>query len=67
MESVHNAEEYEKLMLVRRILSLKTIDAPDEIIMRAQRIKQDRKCGRCCWRRDGLDACVLPRCMKERT
>lgn len=42
MESVHNAEEYEKLMMVRRILSLKSTDAPDEIVQRAKQIEQDK-------------------------
>ena len=65
MESVHNADEYEKLMMVRRILSLKSTDAPDEIVQRARQIEQDKKCNRCCWRKDGTGACVLPRCFKE--
>lgn len=66
MESVHNADEYEKLMMVRRILSLKSTDAPDEIVQRARQIEQDKKCSVCCWRKDGTGACVLPRCFKEK-
>lgn len=65
MESVHNAEEYEKLMMVRRILSLKSTDAPDEIVQRAKQIEQDKKCRKCCWRMDGTGVCVLPRRFKE--
>lgn len=64
MESVHNADEYEKLMMVRRILSLKSTDAPDEIVQRARRIEQDKKCSKCCWRKDGTGVCVLPRCFR---
>lgn len=64
MESVHNAEEYEKLLMARRILSLKSTDAPDEIVQRARKIKQEKKCSRCCWRKDGTGVCVLPRCFK---
>lgn len=67
MESVHNAEEYEKLMMVRRILSLKSTDASDEIVQRARRIEQDKKCSKCCWRKDGTGVCALPRCLREGT
>lgn len=67
VESVHNAEEYEKLMMVRRILSLKSTEAPDEIVQRARRIEQDKKCSKCCWRKDGTGVCVLPRCLREGT
>ena len=32
------------------------------IVAAAQR-RQDTLCARCCWRRDGLEACLLPVCM----
>ena len=63
---IENAAEMEKLRLVRKILSAhsKTLS---EDIRRAKAIRQNRMCRHCRWRRDGLETCVLPRCMKERT
>ena len=63
---IENAAELEKLCLVRKILSArgKTLS---EDVRRAKMIRQNRTCRRCRWRRDGLETCVLPRCMKERT
>lgn len=62
---IENAAEMEKLRLVRKILSArgKTLS---ENIRRAKAIRQNRICRRCRWRRNGLDACVLPRCFAER-
>ena len=63
---IENADELEKLRLVRKILS-KRSKTLSESVRRAKVIRQDRICRRCRWRRDGVDICVLPRCFKERT
>lgn len=63
---IESADELEKLRLVRKILSLRTAKPQDEILRRVAEIRQVRICRRCRWRRDGVDICVLPRCMKER-
>ena len=63
---IESTQERVKLMLVRRILSLRTGEPPDEIVRRAQAIRRDRMCRRCRWRRDGSGICVLPRCFKKK-
>ncbi len=64
---IESADEMEKLRLVRKIRSLRTKEPSNEIVRRANAIRQTRICRRCRWRRDGMGICVLPRCMKERT
>lgn len=61
---IENADELEKLRLVRKILS-KRGKIPSDDVRRAKAIRQDRMCRRCRWRRDGLETCVLPRCLRE--
>ena len=64
---IESADEMEKLRLVRKIRSLRTKEPSNEIVRRANAIRQTRISRRCRWRRDGMGTCVLPRCMKERT
>ena len=64
---IENADEREKLRLVRKILSDRSAETQDAAELHARKIRQDRICRRCRWRRDGVDICVLPRCFKERT
>ena len=62
---IENADELEKLLLVRKIRSMRTKEPSDEIVRRAKEIRQNRTCRHCRWRRDGVDICVLPRCLRE--